>query len=238
MRQWLNASVVLAAFLSFNFHSAAKDIPVSPDSELGRQMLELDAVGRAFQNKPLFTKSLRDFAKKNGEACTDVDFESLQEPGIVLNRSTRVYTIVAASPTCGRSNYHARVTFRDPAHTVARRVEILIGPKEEAQYKEKAAQFIKAAQGGKVDEMLALTSPLSYSTEGKTIREFYTSEVIPQFQGVDVAWQSGSAAITDERRNVGVAFTGHVTGRKTYNFRVAMYREKGKIVLVNIEKAK
>ena len=238
MRQWHYLSLGLVAFLYIGSHSGAKDIPVSTDSELGRKMQELDAAGRAFQNKPLFTKALRDFARKNKEACTDIEFESLQEPGIAVDRSTRVYTIGAVSPTCGRSNYHARVIFRDAAHTVVKRVEILIGPKEEAQYKEKAMQFIKAAQDRKVDEMLALTSPLSYSTEGKSMREFYSGEIIPEFKGVEVAWQPGSAAIIDERRNVGVAFTGNVTGRKTFNFRIGMYREKGKIVFVTIEKAK
>ena len=43
-----------------------KSEKVSPDSELGKQMLALDAVGRATQNKPLFSQALQEFESLHG----------------------------------------------------------------------------------------------------------------------------------------------------------------------------
>jgi hypothetical protein len=238
MRHLINLSLLLTALSSIGCQNNVRNIPVAPDSELGRDIQQMDTLARSAQNKPVFTETLNKFARKNGEACADLEFHSLKEPGVSINGSTKAYTLVAVSPTCGNVNYHGRVIFRDASHTVVERVDLLIGPKEEAAFKQVAETFIAAAQRGQPDEMLALTSNRSYTTAGKSLKEFYQTEIIPEFKDLNVTWQPAGTAIVDQKRNVGVAFTGNASGKKNYTFRVAIYRENGKVVFASIEKVR
>ena len=107
-------------------------------------------------------------------------------------------------------------------------------PEDELSYRETAMQFIRYAQAGDVEQMLAMSSTQTYATQTDSVRTVYAEQVVPQFQGVTVTWAPQGAFCTDEQRNAGMMFTGTVHGRKTYSFDVAVYKENGKLVVANI----
>ena len=199
-------------------------------------MLELDAKGRAFQNTPYFSQAIIDFEMGHGGSCTNAVFDHLQEPGLKTNRYTRFYTITGKSPTCGNRLYCARITFDDSANTVVKQVEIIIGPDDEISYGAKAAEFIRYAQAGDVQQMLKVTSSLSHATESDSVRTVYAEQVVPQFQDATVIWNSEGTPTIDEKKNVGLVFTGTAQGKKTFSFDVAVYKENGELVIANIQK--
>lgn len=216
--------------------SGVRNIPVSANSEFGKKMLELDAIGRARQNAPIYSKALQDFETAHSGNCPDVVFDNLQEPGQRISKYVRLYMIEGRSPTCGIRLYCTRLTFEDPANTVVKRAEILFGPDEELNYRNKAMEFIHYAQAGDVQQMLAITSPLSYATEADSIRTVYVESVIPKFRGTVVSWDANDVPIVDESKNVGLAFVGNAQGTNRFSFDVGVYKEKGKFVIANIRK--
>lgn len=217
--------------------SGVTNIPVSPDSELGKQMVEMDAQGRAFQNAPKFSKAMQDFEAAHGGNCTDVVFDNLQEPGQRISPFVRLYMMEGKSPTCGSKLYCARLIFDDSANTVVKKMQILFGQDEEINYRNKAMEFIRYAQAGDVQQMLADTSPLSYASDnGTTILKIYADEVVPQFQNAIVTWNARSVPNVDEKNNVGLVITGTAQGKKTFSFDIAVSYENGKFVVANIRK--
>jgi len=124
MRYYQLAFLLLTMIL-VGCRSGVTNISVSPNSDLGRQMLELDATGRAVQNAPFYSKVMQDFEATHGGSCTNVVFDRLQEPGKAVSPYVSLYTIEGVSQTCGRLVYHTRITFEDSARTVAAHVEIL-----------------------------------------------------------------------------------------------------------------
>ncbi|MBX3705379.1 MAG: hypothetical protein KF911_02010 [Pseudomonadales bacterium] len=125
MRYFISTALFSATLALAGCQSGATSIPVSPDSEMGRQMLDMDANARAFQNAPGFSKALRDYEALQGGTCADIRFDRLQEPGQKIGRHVRLYTMEGVSPTCGRRLYQTRISFDDAPHTVAKRVEVL-----------------------------------------------------------------------------------------------------------------
>ena len=160
----------------------------------------------------------------------------MQEGSLTISQYVGLYTIEGVSETCGRRIYHSRITFDDAAHTIAEGVEILLGPYEESSYREKALEFIRFAQAGDVQQMLAMTSPLSYARESDSVQTIYAEQVVPEFQGTVVTWESRSMPGTDERTNVGFVFTGTARGKKRFSFEIVVYKESGKLVVANIRK--
>jgi len=216
--------------------SGVTNIPVSPDSELGKQMLELDAKGRAVQNAQSYSKAIQNFEVSQGGKCADVVFDSLQEPGQRISRYVRLYMMEGKSPTCGNKLYCVRLTFDDSANTVAKRIEILFGQDEAINYRNKAMEFIRYAQADDVQQMLAIKSPLSRATETDSMYSLYADQVVPQFQDVVVTWDARSVPIVDEKNNVGLMITGTTRGKKSFSFDLAVYKENGKFVVANIRK--
>ncbi|HZV34829.1 MAG TPA: hypothetical protein VFB72_09680 [Verrucomicrobiae bacterium] len=84
--------------------------------------------------------------------------------------------------------------------------------------------------------MIAITSPLSYATQSDSLRTVYAEQVVPKFKGTVVTWDATSTPITDEKKNVGLMFTGSAQGNKAGTFDIAVYREGGKLVIANIRK--
>jgi hypothetical protein len=241
MRHYSFTLLLLAVLILVGCQSGVTNIPVSPNSDLGRQMLELDATGRAVQNAPLFSKAMLDFEAAHGGKCTDVTFDRLQEPGKKISRYVRLYLMEGLSPTCGRLIYYARITFDDSANTVVNREEIIEGAHvpsqdEEPSYRQKAQEFIQYAQSGNVQQMLAITSPLTHPTQDDSVRTIYAEQVVPQFQRSVVTWDAHGTPTIDEQNNGGLAFTGTAHGKKIFSFNVIVYRENGKLVVANIQK--
>lgn len=216
--------------------SGVTNTGISSDSDFGRQILELDAKGRAVQNEPLFSKTIQDFEATHSGNCTNITFTQLEEPGQRINRYVRLYMMEGNSPTCGKRSYCTKITFDDAANTVAKKAKVLIGPDEELNYRNKAAEFIRDAQAGDVQQMLEITSSLSHATESDSLHTVYAKQVIPQFRGRTVIWSAHDIPIIDENRNIGLAFTGNAEGTNKFSFDVAVYKENGKFVVSNIQK--
>jgi len=199
-------------------------------------MLEMDANGRAYQNAGRFSQAIREFESTHGGDCMDLVFDSLQEPGLKLSGHVRLYMMEAKSASCGSKLFCARLTFTDSANTVAKRAEILFGPDDVSNYQSKAAEFIRYAQAGDVQQMLAITSSLTRATQSDSIRTVYADQVVPQFQGTTVTWNSRSVPNVDEKNNVGLIITGTAQGKTTFSFDLALFKENGKFVVANIQK--
>lgn len=111
------------------------------------------------------------------------------------------------------------------------------GPDEEPVYKEKAEEFIRYAQAGDVQQMLAMTSPQSHATDsGFTVSKIYAEQVVPQFEGTVVTWEPHGRGDIDEQNNAGLMFTGTAHGKKTFSFDIVVMKENGKLVVINIRK--
>jgi hypothetical protein len=109
-------------------------------------------------------------------------------------------------------------------------------PEEEPPYREKAEEFVRYAQAGDVDKMLAITSTDSYATQSDSVRTVYAQQVVPQFAGSIVTWEPHGHGNIDEHNNAGLMFTGTARGTKTFTFDIIVMKEEGKLVVINIRK--
>ena len=114
-------------------------------------------------------------------------------------------------------------------------MKVCLGPEEEASFRGKAEEFVQYAKEGKVEEMLAITSHLSYGEDKSSVRKVYAEDIIKVFQEAKVEWDSVPSPNIDEYKNVGLVFTGTVTGQKTFKFVVSVAAEKGRIVVISIK---
>jgi hypothetical protein len=110
------------------------------------------------------------------------------------------------------------------------------GNLDQQAYREKAAEFIRYAQAGDADQMLRITSKLSYATQSDSVRVVYTKQVIPAFRGTVVTWRSRGIACMDENGNVGFTFVGTAHGEKTHSFNIVVYEESGALVVANLSR--
>ena len=111
-----------------------------------------------------------------------------------------------------------------------------IKPEDEANYRAKAMEFIRCAQAGDVTQMLSITSLLTHATESDSMRTVYAQQVVPQFQGTIVKWNTKSETCIDEQNHTGLMFTGTARGKKTFSFDVGIYEESGQLVVSKIRK--
>jgi len=109
-------------------------------------------------------------------------------------------------------------------------------PEEEPPYREKAEEFIRDAQAGDVDKMLAITSTLSFATQSDSVRTIFAQQVVPQFAGATVTWNARGRGNIDEHNNAGLIFTGTARGKTTFLFDVVVMKENGQLVIINIRK--
>jgi hypothetical protein len=109
-------------------------------------------------------------------------------------------------------------------------------PAEAPAYKAKAEEFIRYAQTGDVDKMLGITSTHSFATQSDSLHTVYAQQVVPQFAGTVVTWDTRSKGDIDEQNNAGLMFTGTVRGKTTLSFDIAVMKENGKLVIINIRK--
>ena len=107
MRSFLRLPLVLLAYLLCSCTPLNSQPPgvtniyVDPNSDLGRSISSLDAVGRAHQNRNVFTSTLRSYEKSHEPSCADVQFGALREPGEIIGKQKRKYVIDGVSSTCG-----------------------------------------------------------------------------------------------------------------------------------------
>jgi len=107
---------------------------------------------------------------------------------------------------------------------------------EEPAYREKAMEFVRYAQAGDVQQMLAITSPLSHATQTDSVRSLYADQVVPQFNGAQVTWEQRVKHSRDEEYNPGLRILGTARGKKTFRFTVTVAKEEGTLFVINIRK--
>jgi hypothetical protein len=107
-------------------------------------------------------------------------------------------------------------------------------PEDEATYRAKAVEFIRYAQAGDVEQMLKITSLLSYATQTNSLRSLYAEQVVPQFTHTEVTWEAHGKPNIDEQKNIGLVFTGTAQGATTFSFDVAVAKENGMIVILGV----
>ncbi len=110
------------------------------------------------------------------------------------------------------------------------------GPDEDPSYRAKAQEFIRYAQNGEVDKMLAITSTLTVPTQTDSMRSLYSKQVIPEFAGTVVTWNARSKPNIDDRNNAGLMFTGTARGKKIFVFDIAVMKENEQLLVINIKK--
>ena len=110
------------------------------------------------------------------------------------------------------------------------------GPDEEPAYRAKAEEFVRYAQAGEVDKMLAITSALTFASQSDSLHTLYAQQVVPQFEGTVVTWNTQSKGDMDEKNNMGLMFTGTAQGKKKFSFDIGVMKENGKVVGINIRK--
>lgn len=112
--------------------------------------------------------------------------------------------------------------------------------REEAGYRAAAMEFVKAAQDGKVEDMLRLTSALTLTNSGAAVvRTVYVEQVVPQLKGAEVRWDSGGEVLLDDTYNVGFQFSGKVIrADKSFPIYIIIMKEGGKFAVINFRKTR
>ena len=104
----------------------------------------------------------------------------------------------------------------------------------EADYRQEARRFVRLAQAGDLNGMLRLTSSQTVAAHGKqALLENYKNKLIPAFHNSRIEWSSTAKVIYELDYNPGLEFSGVVHGSTTTPFYLSLFKENGKIVLVN-----
>lgn len=104
----------------------ATDIPVAPDSDMGKLILSMDRKARATQNERMFTRALQDFETVNQKEYSDLRFYSLEEPPVSVQGHSATYIMNGGRPkeTFYRK-FKVTITFKDQAMTLATSIKVL-----------------------------------------------------------------------------------------------------------------
>ena len=98
-----------------------------------------------------------------------------------------------------------------------------------------AQEFVRQAQAGNVDRMIALTSPETIrNSDRQQLKESYRKYVVPRFKTATVRWVDAHAPATDENGNRGWDVAGDAEGVETFSFFITVMKEKGKHVVVTL----
>ena len=126
MKTKLFVSISLACLILTGCATTSENrIEVDRNSEMASIMARMDAKGREFQNRNIFTKALREFEEGKGNPNPDVTFDSLEEPGKALSNRKREYIMIGIMPNGSEEKYLVHISFRDAALTVAKKVLVL-----------------------------------------------------------------------------------------------------------------
>ncbi|MGH9411823.1 MAG: ankyrin repeat domain-containing protein [Vicinamibacterales bacterium] len=147
----------------------------SQDSELlkqiAKQMVAADNKARAVQNAAGFTQALRAYDPKRPASCTNLEFESLDEPPESTFDEVSIYVMDATCEKDPERHYRAQITFSDGARTIAKSVKVLdrLDPATslgDPEFERVMHAFVERALKGDVDGMVALTSKVTIAQTG------------------------------------------------------------------------
>lgn len=105
----------------------------------------------------------------------------------------------------------------------------------ESGYVAAAKEFVRHAQAGNVDRMIAITSTKTIrNSDRQQLTESYRRYVVPRFKGATVTWADAHSAATDETGNRGWDVAGRTQGNESFSFFITVMEEDGKYVVVTL----
>ena len=106
---------------------------------------------------------------------------------------------------------------------------------EQKQYVAAAQEFVRHAQAGNVDRMIAITSEKTVrNSDLRQLTDSYRKYVVPRFKGATVAWADSHAVATDETGNRGWDVAGRAEGAESFSFFITVMKEDNKYVVVTL----
>lgn len=104
---------------------------------------------------------------------------------------------------------------------------------EQKQYVAAAQEFVRHAQAGNVDRMIAITSQKTvHNSDLQQLAESYRKYVVPRFKDATVTWSDPHSPATDETGNRGWDVAGRAEGAKSFSFFITVMKEDEKYVVV------
>jgi hypothetical protein len=114
-------------------------------------------------------------------------------------------------------------------------IDVTKAASEQNQYVAAAQEFVRQAQAGSVDRMIAMTSPKTVANSDlQRLSERYRKYVVPRFKDATVTWADAHAPVTDEMGNRGWDVAGRAEGTDSLPFFITIMKEDGKYVVVTL----
>jgi hypothetical protein len=106
---------------------------------------------------------------------------------------------------------------------------------EQKQYVAAAQEFVRHAQAGNVDRMIAITSQKTvHNSDLQQLTESYRKYVVPRFKDATVTWSDPHSPATDEMGNRGWDVAGRAEGAESFSFFITVMKEDEKYVVVTL----
>jgi hypothetical protein len=106
---------------------------------------------------------------------------------------------------------------------------------EQKQYVAAAQEFVRHAQAGNVDRMIAITSQKTVrNSDLQQLTESYRKYVAPRFKDATVTWSDPHSPATDETGNRGWDVAGRAEGAESFLFFITVMKEDDKYVVVTL----
>jgi hypothetical protein len=126
MRVYPSTLLLLSVVAFFGCQSGVTRIPVSPQSEMGKMMREMDAVEeQSAKNWRLYDNALKKYEAAQGRTCKSFECARRCEPIEVVGSRTQIGTLEGGSHKCGWHDYRVRVMYEDDAYRIVKEVEVL-----------------------------------------------------------------------------------------------------------------
>lgn len=106
---------------------------------------------------------------------------------------------------------------------------------EQKQYVAAAQEFVRQAQAGNVDRMIAMTSTLTVrNSDLRQLSEGYRRHVVPRFKDATVTWADVHSPATDDTGNRGWEVAGRAEGAESFPFFITVMKEDDTYVVVTL----
>lgn len=98
-----------------------------------------------------------------------------------------------------------------------------------------AREFVRQAQAGNVERMIAITSKTTVrNSDPRQLAESYRRYVVPRFSDATVTWADAHAPATDDTGNQGWDVCGEAEGRESFTFFITVMKEDDEYVIVTL----
>lgn len=141
-----------------------------------------------------------------------------------------------------RGNVSATIDIRfaeDGAGGATWSIEVPQADAEQKHYVAAAQEFVRQAQAGNVDGMIAATSSVTVrNSDPRQLAESYRQFVVPRFKDATVTWADAHTPATDDSGNHGWDVDGQAEGKESFSFFITVMKENGEYVVVTLGRRK